>query len=90
MKNLNAKILMGNASFLTPFLETEKNFSKSCLISAIGLTKYTICGKVHWVTFDLVDHKILIEQLSAYKFSSSSLKWFKYYIESRQQTVQSD
>ena len=40
--------------------------------------------------FDLVDHKILIEKLSAYKFSSSSLKWFKSYLESRQQTVQSD
>ena len=32
---------MGNASFLTPFLETENYFSKSCQISAIGLTKYT-------------------------------------------------
>ena len=31
---------MGNASFLTCFLETEIHFSKSCLISAIGLTKY--------------------------------------------------
>ena len=47
MKIVNAKILMGNASFLTPFLETENHFSKSCLISAIGLTKYTIYGKVH-------------------------------------------
>ena len=40
--------------------------------------------------FDLVDHKILIEKMSAYKFSSSSLKWFKSYLESRKKTVQSD
>ena len=40
--------------------------------------------------FDLFGHKILIEQLSAYQFSSSSLKWFKSYLESLQQTVQSD
>ena len=44
-QNFNRKCL-----FLTPFLETETRFSKSCLISAIGLTKYTIYGKVHWVT----------------------------------------
>lgn len=39
--------------------------------------------------FDLVDHKILIQKLSAYKFSSSSLQWFTSYLESRQQTIKS-
>ena len=36
--------------------------------------------------FDLVDHNFLIEKLSAYKFSGSSLKWFKSYLESHKQT----
>ena len=40
--------------------------------------------------FDLVDHKLLIKKLSAYKVCSSSLRWFISYLESRQQTVQSD
>ena len=40
--------------------------------------------------FDLVDHKLLIKKLSAYKPCSSSLRWFISYLESRQQTVQSD
>ena len=40
--------------------------------------------------FDLVDHNILIKKLSAYKFCNLSLKWFKSYLEARQQTVQSD
>ena len=40
--------------------------------------------------FDLVDQNILIKKLSAYKFCNLSLKWFKSYLEARQQTVQSD
>ena len=40
--------------------------------------------------FDLVDHELLIKQLSAYKVCSSSPRWFISYLESRQQTVQSD
>lgn len=40
--------------------------------------------------FDLVDHNILNEKLPAYKCSSLTLKWFKSYLKSRQQTVQSD
>ena len=40
--------------------------------------------------FDLVDHEIILKKLSSYKLSSSALKWFKSYLESRQQTVLSD
>ena len=37
--------------------------------------------------FDLVIHKILINKLSAYKFSNHSLQWFVSYLNSRQQTI---
>ena len=40
--------------------------------------------------FDLVDHKILIQKLAAYRLSRSSLIWFISYLESRQQTIQYD
>ncbi|MCG8110902.1 MAG: reverse transcriptase family protein, partial [Candidatus Thiodiazotropha taylori] len=40
--------------------------------------------------FDLVDHRILIEKLSLYKFSSLSLNWFKSYLEYRKQTIKTD
>ena len=40
--------------------------------------------------FDLVDHKILIQKLEAYRLSRSSLIWFISYLESRQQTIQYD
>ena len=39
--------------------------------------------------FDLVDHNILINKLSAYKFNNMSLKWFTSYLESRQQAIDS-
>ena len=39
---------------------------------------------------DLVDHKILIQKLAAYRLSRSSLLWFISYLESRQQTIQYD
>ena len=35
--------------------------------------------------FDVVDHTILIEKLAAY--SSSSLQWFKSYLNGRRQAV---
>ena len=35
--------------------------------------------------FDLVDHKILIQKLAAYRLSRSSLIWLISYLESRQQ-----
>ena len=40
--------------------------------------------------FDLVDHKIFIQKLAAYKLSNTSLLWFILYLESRQQTIQYD
>ena len=40
--------------------------------------------------FYLVDHKILIQKLAAYKLSNESLRWFISYLESRQQTIQYD
>lgn len=40
--------------------------------------------------FDLVDHKILLHKLSLYKFDSSSLEWFRSYLSSRQQTIDSE
>ena len=40
--------------------------------------------------FDLVDHKLLIQKLAAYKLSNASLRWFISYLESRQQTIQYD
>ena len=40
--------------------------------------------------FDLVDHKILLNKLSLYNFSNSSLKWFESYLDSRLQAIQSE
>ena len=40
--------------------------------------------------FDLVDHKILIQKLAAYRLSRSSLVRFISYLESPQQTIQFD
>ena len=37
--------------------------------------------------FDGVDHTILIEKLTAYKFSNSSLQWFKSSFNGRKQAV---
>ena len=39
--------------------------------------------------FDLVDHKILLNKLSLYHFSPSSLQWFESYLDGRQQARQS-
>ena len=38
--------------------------------------------------FDLVNHQILKQKLSAYKFSQSSLRWFNSYLSNRFQQVQ--
>ena len=40
--------------------------------------------------FDLVDHKILLNKLSLYHFSPSSLQWFESYLDGRQQAMQSE
>ena len=37
--------------------------------------------------FDVVDHTVLIEKLTAYKFSNSFLQWFKSYLNGRRQAV---
>ena len=37
--------------------------------------------------FDLVDHKLLLSRLDIYKFSASSLSWFKSYLSNRTQQV---
>ena len=37
--------------------------------------------------FDVVDHTILIEKLTAYKFSNLPLHWFKFYLNGRRQAV---
>ena len=46
-KNLKAYFLIGNASLLTHFKETENRFSISCLVCTTELTKYTTYGKLH-------------------------------------------
>ena len=40
--------------------------------------------------FDLVDHTILLNKLSLYNFSNSSLKRFESYLDSRLQAMQSE
>ena len=58
-----------------------------------GIDKGDIIGSIFVdlrKAFDLVDHKILIQKLAAYKFSNASLLWFISYLESRQQTIQYD
>ena len=40
--------------------------------------------------FDLVDHSILINKLSLYKFSPLSLRWFQSYLSSRKQAIAND
>ena len=37
--------------------------------------------------FDLVNHKLLLHKLAAYKFDQSSLTWFKSYLTNRTQQV---
>ena len=38
-------------------------------------------------TFDVIDHKILLEKLELYKFSPKAKKWFQSYLENRKQVV---
>ena len=40
--------------------------------------------------FDLVDHTILLRKLSLYRYSPSVINWFKSYLSSRQQTIESE
>ena len=40
--------------------------------------------------FKLVDHTILMNKLSIYKFSPSTLQWFNSYLSNRQQIIESD
>ena len=40
--------------------------------------------------FDLVDHDILLKKLSLYRCNSSALNWFKSYLSSRKQTIESE
>ena len=40
--------------------------------------------------FDLVDHNILLRKLSPYKFNQSAVRWFKSYLNYRQQTIESE
>ena len=40
--------------------------------------------------YDLVDHSILINKLSLYKFSPLSLRWFQSYLSSRKQAIAND
>ena len=55
------------------------------------LYKKNLCSCIYSLVFDFDSLlQFLAIPLSAYKFSSSSLKWFKSYLESCQQTVQSD
>ena len=37
--------------------------------------------------FDVVDHTILIEKLTAYKFSNLSFQWFKSFLNGQRQAV---
>ena len=53
----------------------------------VGIDKGDTIGSMFIV---LVDHKILIQKLAAYRLSCSSLLWFISYLESRQQTMQYD
>ena len=38
--------------------------------------------------FDLVDHEILLNKLSLYKFNPFTLRWFESYLDCRQQAIQ--
>ena len=40
--------------------------------------------------FDVVDHRILIQKLHVYKFSTNAIRWFESYLECRQQAIISD
>ena len=40
--------------------------------------------------FDLVDHSILLNKLALYKLNPSAIQWFKSYLCSRQQVIESD
>ena len=40
--------------------------------------------------FDMVDHSLLINKLSFYRFSHKSLSWFQSYLSTRFQTIKSD
>ena len=40
--------------------------------------------------FDLVDHSILLNKLALHKLNPSAIQWFKSYLLSRQQVIESD
>ena len=40
--------------------------------------------------FDMVDHSLLVSKLSAYKFSTSTIRWFTTYLDTRLQAVKSE
>ena len=40
--------------------------------------------------FDLVDHSILLNKFALYKLNPSAIQWFKSYLCSRQQVIESD
>ena len=82
------------------FIKTKSGFRKnysteSALIfitdtwlKAINERKLVGCAMIDYrKAFDLVDHELLLRKLRIYKFSESSLSWFKSYVDNRTQQV---
>ena len=57
-------------------------------LKAINEGKLVGCAMIDFrKAFDLVDHELLLRKLRIYKFSESSLSWFKSYIDNRTKQV---
>ena len=57
-------------------------------LNAINDGKMVGCVMVDFrKAFDLVNHRLLLQKLSSYEFSHTSLSWFTSYISNRTQQV---
>ena len=57
-------------------------------LKAINEGKLVGCAMIDFrKAFDLVDHDLLLHKLRIYKFSETSLSWFKSYLDNRTQQV---
>ena len=64
-------------------LQLAKKVTKPLIINEITLEVFIDLSKA----FDTVDHKILLEKLTYFGISGMYIKWFKSYLELRQQYI---
>ena len=68
--------------------ESALIFMTDTWLKAINEGKLVGCAMIDFrKAFDLVDHDLLLRKLRIYKFSETSLSWFKSYLDNRTQQV---